>query len=93
MLMLNTYFKSQAVIDYTNTQLAPIPHVAHLFEFITITTQDVSEISLIDQCTSGCMTTANADLRISCRISIPNLYVSVKPSAPGQLVPETKHSI
>ena len=37
--MLNTYFSSQNVVDDTNTQLPPIPHIDHSLESITITTQ------------------------------------------------------
>ena len=42
--MLNTYFASQSVVDDTNTQLPPIPHMDHSLESITITTQDVSDV-------------------------------------------------
>ena len=37
--MLNTYFSSQDVVDYTNTKLPSIPHMDHSLESITITTQ------------------------------------------------------
>ena len=42
--MLNTYFSSHSVVDYTNKQLPPIPHINHSIESITITTQDVSNV-------------------------------------------------
>ena len=42
--MLNAYFASQSVVDDTNTQLPPIPHMDHSLESITITTQDVSDV-------------------------------------------------
>ena len=42
--LLNTYFSSQAVADDTNTQLPPIQNIDHSLEFITITTEGVSDV-------------------------------------------------
>ena len=42
--MLNAYFSSQSVVDDTYTPLPPIPHMDHSLEFITITTQNVSDV-------------------------------------------------
>ena len=52
--MLNIYFSSQAVVDYTNKQLPSIPDTDHSFEYIVITTQDVSDVFQHLEITQAC---------------------------------------
>ena len=52
--LLNTYFSSQAVADDTNTQLPPIQNIDHSLEFITTTTEGVSDVFQHIDITNAC---------------------------------------
>ena len=66
--MLNTYFSSHSVVDYTNKQLPPIPHINHSIESITITTQDVSDVfqhlDIIKACGPDSIKPSSAERRL-----------------------------